>query len=173
MFCLFPLGHCIVFFCIYGAVVVVIDTSLCERVCQWLANCRWFSPGTLVSCTNNTHCHAITEILLKVALNTKTKSNQSCIYRIWLSSWYLQTVLWQLYWLHFKIMVEQFKWKSDCCFVMARTSHPSWAPGLIPVFGGAPVPHLFSFLCCVLLLCLSSSCVFCTQRCQFLWIVHY
>jgi hypothetical protein len=30
----------------------------------------WFSPGTLISSTNKTDCHDITEILLKVALNT-------------------------------------------------------------------------------------------------------
>jgi hypothetical protein len=33
---------------------------------------QWFSPGTQVSCTNNTDHHDITEILLKVALNTIT-----------------------------------------------------------------------------------------------------
>jgi hypothetical protein len=31
---------------------------------------RWVSPGTPVSSTNKTDCHDITEILLKVALNT-------------------------------------------------------------------------------------------------------
>ncbi len=31
----------------------------------------WFFPGTPVSSTNNTECHDITEILLKVTLNTK------------------------------------------------------------------------------------------------------
>ena len=37
----------------------------------------WFFLGTLVSFTNKTDCHNITEILLKVALNTinQTKSN--------------------------------------------------------------------------------------------------
>jgi hypothetical protein len=30
----------------------------------------WFSPATSVSSTNKTDCHDITEILLKVALNT-------------------------------------------------------------------------------------------------------
>jgi hypothetical protein len=39
-------------------------------VCQWLTAGRWFSPGTLVSPTNKTRRHNITEILLKVALNT-------------------------------------------------------------------------------------------------------
>ena len=39
---------------------------------QWLATGLWFSPRTLVSSTNKTYCHDITEILLKVALNTIT-----------------------------------------------------------------------------------------------------
>ena len=34
-----------------------------------LATGCWFSPGTLVSSTNNSDHHDITEILLKVALN--------------------------------------------------------------------------------------------------------
>jgi hypothetical protein len=33
---------------------------------------QWFSPGNPVSSTNKTDCHDITEILLKVALNTIT-----------------------------------------------------------------------------------------------------
>jgi len=33
---------------------------------------QWFSPSTPVSATNKTDCHDITEILLKVALNTIT-----------------------------------------------------------------------------------------------------
>jgi hypothetical protein len=32
----------------------VLDTVLCDNVCQWLATGRWFSPGTLVSSTNKT-----------------------------------------------------------------------------------------------------------------------
>ena len=38
------------------------------HVCQWLA--KGLSPGTPVSSTNKTDRHNITEILLKVALNT-------------------------------------------------------------------------------------------------------
>ena len=34
--------------------------------------CQWFSLGIPVSSTNKTDRHDITEILLKVALNTKT-----------------------------------------------------------------------------------------------------
>ena len=37
---------------------------------------RWFSPGPPVSSTNKTDSHDITEILLKVALNTTKSTNQ-------------------------------------------------------------------------------------------------
>jgi hypothetical protein len=42
------------------------------RVTYQFATCRWFSPGTPVSSTNKTDRYDITEILLKVALNTLT-----------------------------------------------------------------------------------------------------
>ena len=45
---------------------------LCHNVCQWLATGRWFSPGTQVSSTNKIDRHEITEMVLKVALNTIT-----------------------------------------------------------------------------------------------------
>jgi hypothetical protein len=32
----------------------VLDTILCDKVCQWLATGRWFSPSTPVSSTNKT-----------------------------------------------------------------------------------------------------------------------
>jgi endogenous inhibitor of DNA gyrase (YacG/DUF329 family) len=44
--------------------------KFCDKVCQWLATGRWFSPGHPVSSTNKTDRHDITEILLKVALST-------------------------------------------------------------------------------------------------------
>jgi hypothetical protein len=47
----------------------VLDTSFCDQVCQWLATGRWFFP---VSSTNKTDRNDISEILLLVALNTKT-----------------------------------------------------------------------------------------------------
>jgi len=37
---------------------------------QWLVAGRWFSPGIPVSSTNKADRHNITEIFLKVALNT-------------------------------------------------------------------------------------------------------
>jgi len=48
----------------------VLDTTLCDKVCQWLVTDQSFSPGTPVSSTNKTDRHDIAEILLKVALNT-------------------------------------------------------------------------------------------------------
>jgi hypothetical protein len=51
-------------------------TTLCDKVCPWLAKGQWFSPGHPISSTNKTDCNNITEILLKVALNT-IKLNQT------------------------------------------------------------------------------------------------
>jgi len=47
----------------------VLDTTLYDKVCQWLATGWWFSP---VFTTNKTDGHDKTDILLKVALNTIT-----------------------------------------------------------------------------------------------------
>jgi hypothetical protein len=38
----------------------VLDTTLCDKVCQWLATGRRFSPDTPVSSTNKTDRHDIT-----------------------------------------------------------------------------------------------------------------
>jgi hypothetical protein len=46
----------------------VLNTTLCDKVCQ----CRWFSPVTPGSSNNKTNYYSITEILLKVVLNTIT-----------------------------------------------------------------------------------------------------
>ena len=46
--------------------------TLCDKLCQWLAPGQWFSLGLLVSSNNKTDRHDITEIFLKVALNTIT-----------------------------------------------------------------------------------------------------
>ena len=48
----------------------VLDTTLCENVRQWLSTARWFSPGTLVFSSNKTDHHNISDIILKVALNS-------------------------------------------------------------------------------------------------------
>jgi hypothetical protein len=51
--------------------------QIITEVCQLLATGRWFSPGTPVSSTNKTDYHDITEILLKVDLNTINQPNQT------------------------------------------------------------------------------------------------
>jgi len=50
----------------------VLNTTLCDKVCQWLATCLWYFTGTPDSSTQTTDRHDITEILLKVVLNTIT-----------------------------------------------------------------------------------------------------
>ena len=49
---------------------MVLNTTICDKACQWLVASQWFSPGTPVSSTKKTDRHDITEMLLKVALNT-------------------------------------------------------------------------------------------------------
>ena len=59
----------------------VLDTTLYDKACQWLAAGRRFSLGTPVSTNNKTDRHDITETLLKVVLNTITlasNQNSSC-----------------------------------------------------------------------------------------------
>ena len=60
-------------------------TTLCDKGCQWLLTCRWFSPCPPVS-TNATDRHDIAELLLKVTLDTiihqtnkQTNTHQSFI----------------------------------------------------------------------------------------------
>jgi hypothetical protein len=50
----------------------VFDTTLCDKVCQWLAAGRWFSLGTLVSSTNKTDPHDITRIVVNTLTLTLT-----------------------------------------------------------------------------------------------------
>ena len=63
------------------------DTTLCEKVCQWLTTSRWFFSCTPVSTINKTDRHDITEILLKVALNTiNSNSYRLCHKWPWICS---------------------------------------------------------------------------------------
>ena len=52
-------------------------TTLCDKVCQWLATGLWFSPCPPVSSTNKTDHHDIIEILLRVALSTIKQTNKT------------------------------------------------------------------------------------------------
>ena len=47
-----------------------INNYLCNQCLSPLMAGQWFSPGTLVTSNNKTDCHDITEVVLKVALNT-------------------------------------------------------------------------------------------------------
>jgi hypothetical protein len=46
--------------------MVVVSTTICDKVCQLLATGRWFSPGPPASSTNITDRHDISEILLNI-----------------------------------------------------------------------------------------------------------
>jgi len=52
---------------IYSVILEILDTTLCDKVCQLPVTGWWFSS---VSFTNRTNRHNIAEILLKFALNT-------------------------------------------------------------------------------------------------------
>ena len=87
----------------------VLDTTLCNKVCQWLSTGRWFSPDTPVSSTNKTDLRDITDILLKVALNTITPTLTQTII-VGLGSWCVTPPNFQQYftflnWYKLKIMM--------------------------------------------------------------------
>ena len=48
----------------------VLDTAVCDKICQRLATGRCFSPGTLGFYTTKADPSGIKEVLLKVTLNT-------------------------------------------------------------------------------------------------------
>jgi len=52
-----------------------------DRMVVGFATGRWFSPGPPVFSTNKTDRHDITEILLKVVLNTINQTNKQKINR--------------------------------------------------------------------------------------------
>ena len=62
----------------------VLDTPLYDQVSQWLAAGQGFSPGIPVSSRKKTVRHDVTEILLKVALNTINQPNKTNKYSIFL-----------------------------------------------------------------------------------------
>ena len=65
-------------------------TTLCDKVRQWLTTGRWFSPGPSVCSNNKTDCHDITEILIKVALNTIKKNKRTNIVSVVSEEFYFQ-----------------------------------------------------------------------------------
>ena len=60
-----------------------LDTTLCDKVCQWLATGLWFSPGTPVSITNKVDHHDITETPLIIFFQAKLNSDWQEMYGFW------------------------------------------------------------------------------------------
>ena len=83
MLCLNIVFHFVVFHVRNNIVILMgavgVDTTFCDKVCQWFTAGRWFSPCTPVSSTNKTDSHDITEILLKVVLNTINQTSNHLI----------------------------------------------------------------------------------------------
>jgi hypothetical protein len=90
----------------------VLNTTLCDKVCQGLSTDQWFSPGTQVSSTNKTDCQDITEIWLKVALNTITHSS---IYYIFHKSRWILPFLIHFYQVLSKLLFWYFFCKMNVC----------------------------------------------------------
>jgi hypothetical protein len=75
----------------------ILDTTLCDQVCQWLVTVRWFSPVPPVFSTNKTDRHDITEILLKVALDTIKQTNKHLLSSVF-SNKTAASAVWRLAW---------------------------------------------------------------------------
>ena len=89
-----------------------LNTTLCDQVCQWLATGLWFSPGPPISSTYKTDRHDITEILLKVALNTITLTHNFVKqYLIGLNNFWLHAIKYIL-WLNNYSYIWQ-GWKKE------------------------------------------------------------
>ena len=83
----------------------VLNTTLYDNVCQWLATGHWFSPGTPVSCTNKTDRLDIAEILL----NTLTL--RGIVLSLPRCAWLLKFALTDF--LHTLAMSHYLEWWSD------------------------------------------------------------
>ena len=59
----------------------VLDTTLCDKVCQWLATGLWFSPGTPVSSTNKTECNKYNWNIVESGINTTTLTHAGYIFK--------------------------------------------------------------------------------------------
>jgi hypothetical protein len=85
--------------------------TLCDKVCQWLATCWWFSLGPPVSSTNKTDRYNITEILLKVIIrHTLPTLYVNCFAKITLSCFKVKNYLrWaREAWTYFDHQNEEF-----------------------------------------------------------------
>jgi hypothetical protein len=75
-------------------------TTLCDKVCQWLATGRWYSSDPPVSSTNKTDRHDLTEIVLKVTSNTIKQTNKQTTSDI------IEKIVWDC----FVNCIEQRRW---------------------------------------------------------------
>jgi hypothetical protein len=103
----------------------VLDTTLCDKVCQWLARGQWCSPGTPVSSTNKTDRHYITEILLKVALNTITLTLTLVIYFIYYcmkEHQYFVFMMAKTHWFWFILLAHLAKGNVSFCHHLASVN---------------------------------------------------
>jgi len=95
-------------------------STLCANVCEWLATGWWFSPGTPVSSTNKTDRHDMTEILLKVALNTikQTKQTLFSTCRRWWVFGRSRSAVWDFKYLHRRTFKVHSRTRSlfVCCY---------------------------------------------------------
>jgi hypothetical protein len=96
-------------------------TTLCDKVFQWFATGQGFSPGPLVSSTNKTDHHNITEILLKVALNT---INQ--IYSFLEKIFVFPNIKLVAAILNFQLTQNTYIWKSNIQDPRNCTPRPNW-----------------------------------------------
>jgi hypothetical protein len=154
--CTFSFAHCVIcpssifrflFFLWYHQTVYlsrscwgVLDTTLCDQVCQWLATGRWISPGTPVFSTNRkTNRHDITEILLKVALNTITITIRYLISwrtvprQVRIIHWYKNNKA--LGW-HYRSLGDNSSYKVDNCIIFV-----SFNSSMMGVTSGAGTAH--------------------------------
>jgi len=95
-------------------------TTLCDKVCQWLAAGRLFSLGPPVSTTNKT------EILWKVALNT-IKPNQNKLHYL-VIEWMLFNATWPIF-SCFIARTNYNQWNDDdgICFVIEQPTCSIWS----------------------------------------------
>jgi hypothetical protein len=93
----------------------ILDTALCDKVCRSLAAGRWISSGTPVSSTNKTDRHDITDMLLKVTLDTITLTLYQLKHAV--KSLLFVPLIFQLY------RGSQFYWRRK---VEYRNKSPTW-----------------------------------------------
>ena len=93
------------------------STTSCDKVWQWLATGRWFSPCPPVSSTNKTDHHDIhvAEILLKVALKQTNKDELwTHHFQLWLTK-VLKFLIFTMMWL-IKIFRTEDNYEWTKCF---------------------------------------------------------